>query len=188
VTAAGANGTQLTDRLCTHCALCCDGSLFADVELAGEREATRLEVMGLEVDESDADGALLVLPCRALQGKRCGIYAHRPNCCRTFECGLLQNVRRGAVGAEQAERHIADALARIGRVKELLAELGQRAKTLPLKEQVAEALAGESVGGVTAHRTRAELESAMSAVESLISRTFLGGGYVRNAGGRATRR
>ena len=26
----------LTDALCTHCALCCDGTLFADVELVGD--------------------------------------------------------------------------------------------------------------------------------------------------------
>jgi hypothetical protein len=176
---------SLTDRLCTHCALCCDGSLFADVELVGEKEATRLEVMGLEVDDGDAEGALLVLPCRALEGKRCGIYAHRPSCCRTFECGLLQNVRRGAVGVEQAERHIADALDRIGHVKRLLAELGRHDSMLPLKEQVAEALADESAPGTAAVKRRAELEIAMSAVESLISSRFLGRGRPRR-GGRST--
>jgi Fe-S-cluster containining protein len=174
--------TSLTDRLCTHCALCCDGSLFADVELVGEKEAIRLEGMGLEVDDSDAEGALLVLPCRALEGKRCGIYAHRPSCCRTFECGLLQNVRRGAVGVEQAERHIADALARIGHVKRLLAELGRRDTSLPLKERVAEALADESAAGIAALKRRAELEAAMSAVESLISSKFLGRGRARRGG------
>jgi hypothetical protein len=170
---------SLTDRLCTRCALCCDGSLFADVELSGQREATRLEVMGLEVDETDADGALLVLPCRALHGTRCGIYAHRPSCCRTFECGLLQNARRGAVTLEQAERHIADALERVGRVKRLLADLGRRDTALPLKERVAEALAEDSAPATAELEQRAELEAAMSAVESLISSTFLGRGRVR---------
>jgi len=177
---------RLTDRLCTHCALCCDGSLFADVELAGEAEATRLEVMGLEVDDSDPDGALLVLPCRALEGKRCGIYAHRPSCCRTFECGLLQNVRRGAVRVEQAERHIADALARIGRVKELLVELGRRDTSLPLKERVAEALADESAPFAAAVERRARLEVAMSAVESLTSSEFLGRRRLRSTNDRAS--
>src|SRR5437773_9919953 len=86
---------SLTDILCTRCALCCDGSLFADVELAGRAEATRLEVLGLEIEDGD-EGALLTLPCAALAGRRCGIYPHRPECCRTFECRLLQEVRRGA--------------------------------------------------------------------------------------------
>ena len=66
---------SLTDTLCTQCGLCCDGSLFADVELAGRAEATRLEVMGLRIDDDDSDGALLLQPCSALQGRRCSIYA-----------------------------------------------------------------------------------------------------------------
>jgi len=166
---------SLTDRLCTHCALCCDGSLFADVELAGAKEATRVEAMGLEVDDSDGSATLLVQPCRALQGKRCGVYAHRPKCCRAFECGLLQEVRRGAVGVEQAEAHIADALGRIARVRKLLAPLEQRAGSLPLKERVAEALAQEVDESPKHARQRAELESAMSSVETLVHTVFLGG-------------
>ena len=51
---------SLTDQLCTRCGLCCDGSLFADVELAGSAEAAGLEVMGLEIEEDDTDGAVLV--------------------------------------------------------------------------------------------------------------------------------
>jgi hypothetical protein len=166
---------SLTDRLCTHCALCCDGSLFADVELVGPEEAMRVEAMGLEVDDSDGSAALLVQPCRALQGKRCGVYAYRPRCCRTFECGLLQDVRRGAVGVEQAEAHIADALGRIARVRKLLAPLEQRASALPLKERVAEAVAQEVSGASKLGRKRAELAAAMSSAESLIGDVFLGG-------------
>jgi hypothetical protein len=61
-------------------------------------------------------------------------------------------------------------------VKKLLADLGQREDALPLKERVAEALAQESDASARTQRTREELESAMSAVETTISRTFLGGG------------
>src|SRR5207249_6862002 len=134
---------SLTDTLCTRCGLCCDGSLFGDVELVGPAEATRLEIMGLEIDDNQADGELLVQPCAALQGRRCGIYAHRPKCCRSFECQLLQDVRRGTVSVERAEEQIAEALGQTRRVKELLARLGQRDVRLPLKERCAEALAGE---------------------------------------------
>ncbi len=108
-------GPSLTDTLCTRCGLCCDGSLFADVELAGRVEATGLEVLGLEIDDDDADGALLLQPCLALRGTRCGIYALRPECCRTFECRLLQAVRRGTVGVERARVQIAGARKRIRR-------------------------------------------------------------------------
>ena len=47
---------SLTDTLCTRCGLCCDGSSFADVELAGPAESAGLEVMGLEIAEDDAGG------------------------------------------------------------------------------------------------------------------------------------
>jgi Fe-S-cluster containining protein len=166
---------KLTDALCTNCALCCDGSLFADVELAGRREATRLEILGLDVDDSDADGALLPLPCVALRGRRCSVYAHRPECCRTFECRLLQDARRGAVSVARAQELIAETLARIARVKELLAELGQRDERLSLKERCAEALAVKSHASGEVTRKRRELEAAMADVEKLIRKRFLGG-------------
>jgi len=168
---------SLTDRLCTRCGLCCDGSLFADVELAGATEAAGLEVMGLEIEEDDAGGGLLVQPCVALQGKRCSIYAHRPECCRTFECGLLQDAQRGAVTVERAGEHIAEALKRVARVRELAAALGQRDGRLPLKERYAEALAlaDEAANTPALNRKRAELEAEMTAVEELMRRRFLGG-------------
>jgi Fe-S-cluster containining protein len=167
---------SLTDTLCTQCGLCCDGSLFADVELAGQREATRLEIMGLEIEDDGGHGGLLLLPCAALQGRKCSIYAHRPQCCRTFECGLLQNVRRGAVTVERAEEHIAEALDRIRQVKELMLQLGQRDERLPLKERCAEALIRDVPANPEVNRKRAELEVAMSAVEKLIRKRFLGAG------------
>jgi hypothetical protein len=164
----------LTDTLCTRCGLCCDGTLFADVELAGEAEAKRLEIMGLEVEESETRAGLLSQPCAALKGRRCGIYAHRPQCCRTFECQLLQDVNLGAVTVEHGLELIAEALARIQRVRELLAELGDRNVRLPLKERCAEALAGEGPATPEVQQKRAELEAAMSAVETIIWATFLG--------------
>src|SRR5690349_8705161 len=135
---------SLTDSLCTRCGLCCDGSLFADVELASANEATALEVMGLEIeisDEDDDDGELLLQPCGALKGKQCSIYPYRPDCCRTFECRLLQSVKRGTLGVERANEKIAEALKRIERVKKLAAQFGAGNAHLPLKERCAEALA-----------------------------------------------
>ena len=167
---------SLTDTLCTRCGLCCDGSLFADVELASGAEAAALEVMGLEIEEEEIN--LLLQPCAALQGKRCGIYAHRPECCRTFECRLLQDVRRGAVGIARASEQIAEALKQVGRVRKLASALGQRDMRLPLQERCAEALASddEAGAGPETARQRAELEAAMAVVEELIRKTFLRSG------------
>jgi Fe-S-cluster containining protein len=170
-----------TDMLCTRCGLCCDGSLFADVELAGRVEATRLEVMGLEIEDDDTNGALLLQPCRALQGTRCGIYAHRPDCCRTFECRLLQDVRHGTAGVERAGEQIAEARKRTGRVRELMAHLRQRDGHLPLGESCGEALARDADADPEVNRKRTELEAAMSAVEELLRKMFLDGGGLSHA-------
>jgi uncharacterized protein len=93
---------ELEAMLCTRCGLCCNGSFFADVELSGPRESTPLEALGLEIEDDN----LLIQPCGALKGTRCSIYAHRPKCCRTFECLLLKRVRRGEVSMPAALRLI----------------------------------------------------------------------------------
>ena len=167
----------VTDALCTRCGLCCDGSLFADVELASSEESTALEVMGLEIEDDDEnDDRLLVQPCGALKGRRCSIYPHRPDCCRGFECRLLQEVKRGITGVERAKEKIAEALKRIGRVKELAAEFGTGEARLPLKEHCAEALAhSELAANPAMKQKRVELQVAMASVERLIQTTFLGG-------------
>lgn len=170
---------NLADTLCTSCGLCCDGTLFADVELVGQAEAARLEIMGLELDDGETNAGLLSQPCAALQGGRCGIYAHRPKCCRVFECNLLQNAQRGAVTIERAAAQIAEARKQIRRVRTLLARLGHRDGRLPLKERCAEALAGEGSGTPEAIRTRVEFEAAMATVERTIWNAFLGSGRRR---------
>lgn len=102
---------SLESILCTRCGLCCNGSLFADVELAGRREAERMEMAGVEVE--DDEEFLLIQPCKALRGKRCSIYARRPECCRTFECLLLQQTKRDEVTVTTALKVIDDALMKI---------------------------------------------------------------------------
>lgn len=168
----------LTDALCTTCGLCCDGSLFADVELAGESEADRLEALGLEMDDGDASSGFLAQPCAALRGNMCSIYAHRPKCCRTFECRLLQDVRRGAITVAQARESIAEVSGRISRVRQLATQLGQNDEQLPLKERCSEALGFADAPNLNPSqaRKRAELEATMNTVEKLIQRRFLKGG------------
>ncbi|MEO5617958.1 MAG: YkgJ family cysteine cluster protein [Candidatus Eisenbacteria bacterium] len=163
---------SLTDALCTRCGLCCDGSLFADVELAGRSETAGLEILGLEVEDDDGVG-LLVQPCRALQGRRCGIYAHRPACCRTFECGLLQDARSGAISVERAQKHIAETIRAVRSVKELLVLLGRFDRNLPLRECGAEALAVDPARHPAVRRRQVRLGTAIERVEHLIRDRFL---------------
>jgi Fe-S-cluster containining protein len=168
---------NLTDVLCLRCGLCCDGSLFADAELAG-RETTALDVLGLEVEDADqGEPAVLLQPCAAFKRKRCSIYPHRPNCCQTFECRLLKQVESGAMSIERAKEKIANALKEVGRVKVLIAQLGQRDECLPLKERFSDAL--ELFSNITddpqTNRKRADAKLAIARVENLLQQTFLNG-------------
>ena len=72
-------------------------------------------------------------------------------------------------------------LKQIGRMKELLAQLGQREERLPLNERCAEALASGARANPEMSRKRAELEAAMSVVERLLRKRFLGGEAERGA-------
>jgi Fe-S-cluster containining protein len=163
---------DLTDTLCTRCGLCCDGTLFADVELAGRAEAEGLEVLGLEIEDDDTPAPLLVQPCAALRGRKCGIYEHRPGCCRTFECRLLQDAQRGAVSVDSARATVAETLGLVRRAKRLLADLGQRDTRLPLAERVSAAIAGGSDAG-PAHESRTKLAATMARLTGLVRRSFL---------------
>lgn len=165
---------SLTDTLCTQCGLCCDGTLFADVELSGPAEATRLEAMGLDILDEGDDGAQMQLPCVALKGTRCSVYAHRPRCCRSFECQLLFDARAGVVTVARAMAHIRRTLSQVRRVRRLLGPPALGADRLPLRERCAEALAAEAPSGAGSRRRRAELPSAMADVERSIRTTFLG--------------
>jgi hypothetical protein len=164
----------LTDTLCTRCGLCCDGTLFADVELASRAEATRLEKLGLEI-ESDDEAPLLVQPCAALRGRRCSIYAHRPGCCRTFECNLLQDVRRGAVSVARAGEHISGALESIREVRQLLVQIGPSDERLPLTERCAEAISQASDANPAIRRASERLSTVMAGLERHLRTVFLGG-------------
>jgi uncharacterized protein len=169
---------RLTDALCTQCGLCCDGSLFADVELAAGRETSGLEVLGLDVEDAEDDvNGLLLQPRGALKGKRCSIYPHRPSCCRSFECRLLQQVKRGAVSIDRAKETIAKTLSQIEAIRGLIGQLcGKHAdEQLPLKERVAEALAisEEFATGQKQSQIRMHLQNAMSSIEKVIHGTFL---------------
>ena len=163
-----------TDALCTQCGLCCNGTLFADVEL-GHAEVVRLEAMGMDVDDADRNTGLLSQPCVALRGTRCSIYPHRPKCCRIFQCNLLQDAQQGAVTVERALEHIADAQQQIERLRAMLGRMGNRDVDLPIKERCAETLAADS----GTPEQREELEAAMVALEKTIWNTFLGSGKRR---------
>jgi hypothetical protein len=126
-------------QLCPNCGLCCNGVLFADVELRKGDDARRLAGLGLSLEKKGHKQAF-TQPCNCFDGKLCGIYAERPVRCRTFECGLLKRVQVGELGANAALRTIARAKSEVEKVRGLLRKLGQRDERLALTERYRQAM------------------------------------------------
>jgi Fe-S-cluster containining protein len=166
---------NLGSTLCLQCGLCCDGSLFSDVELANDREASRLELSGVNIEEADEDEQhpLLLQPCTALRGMKCSIYKARPECCRTFECQLLQQVSRGITSPKKAMTVIRKAQRRIAKIETLLSDLGHPKSPLPLKERYFEASLSSFPKGSPLFQKSAALRRAMNSLERIIHDSFL---------------
>ena len=71
-------------QLCPNCGLCCNGVLFADVELRAGDDAKRLKDLGMTLEKKGQGKVAFAQPCACFDGKLCGIYADRPKRCRTF--------------------------------------------------------------------------------------------------------
>src|SRR5436190_24093198 len=113
--------TSTGEKLCASCGLCCNGVIFADVQLQRGDDAAQLRKLGL-LKANNAKK--FPQPCTMHDGCRCSIYKDRPRYCREFECLLFQNVKEGRVSEPEANRVINDALKKASRVRELLNELG----------------------------------------------------------------
>ena len=82
-------------QLCTRCGACCDGTLFAWVEL-DVNERTRHPPRRLPLVR---EGTGMVQPCEHHGGQGCSIYGDRPAACRSYRCALFDRHRdeRGAI-------------------------------------------------------------------------------------------
>jgi len=131
--------------------------------------------MGIAVEADGDAGNAMALPCAALEGTRCSIYAHRPGACRAFECRLLTSAGRGEIGVEQALALIADTRKRIDGVRRQIAALGQADDRLPLRERYADAvaLAAETPADTTSRRRRRTLEATMAEITRILEAEFL---------------
>lgn len=105
------------EQLCPNCGLCCDGTLFADVELRVGDDAKRLKKLGLSLNKKGRVKLAFAQPCACFDGKLCQIYGERPKHCRLFECGLLKKVNAGEMKPDAA-------LKKISRAKIILKKLG----------------------------------------------------------------
>jgi Fe-S-cluster containining protein len=124
ITAVSETGST---SLCLECGLCCNGVIFADVELnSTEAKALKSKIGTLRpiTTKGQRANARLPQPCAAFDGCRCRIYSERPNYCRQFECLLLKNVQARRLDRAAALRIIRTAQQRAEKVRRLLRELG----------------------------------------------------------------
>lgn len=124
------------NSLCLECGLCCNGVIFADVQLQSGDNAARLRALGLAfAAKSKAGIEKFKQPCTAFEGCRCRIYSERPTYCRQFECLLLKSVKAGRTEPVQASRIVRTALQRVKKVKHLLRALGDDDEMLALSKR-----------------------------------------------------
>ncbi len=128
------------EKLCPNCGLCCDSTLFADVELRTGDDPQRLAKLGLTVLQKTKTKLAFAQPCACFDGKYCKIYAERPKRCQLFECGLLKRVESGELAAGAALKKISEAKKRAATVRELLRQSGQCDEQMALTHRYAEAM------------------------------------------------
>jgi Fe-S-cluster containining protein len=131
--------TDAVSQLCPNCGLCCNGVLFADVELRAGDDAGRLAELGLLLTKKGGKLAF-AQPCACFDGKLCTIYADRPKRCRTFECGLLKRVQAEELDADAALKTIGHTKHQVAKVRGLLRQLGQNDESLAMTKRYAQAM------------------------------------------------
>ena len=127
-----------SNSLCLECGLCCNGVIFADVQLEPEDDARLLQSLGLKFAsnrKSQIVNRKFTQPCTAFAGCECKIYSDRPTYCREFECLLLKSVKAGQTKPPEAIRTIRSALRRVQKVKRLLKQLGDADETVALSKR-----------------------------------------------------
>jgi Fe-S-cluster containining protein len=165
---------KAVDQLCPNCGLCCNGVLFADVELRKGDDPGRLAELGLALGMKGSKLAF-AQPCTCFDGKLCGIYADRPKRCRTFECGLLKRVQTNELDAEAALKTIAKTKRQAEKVRGLLRQLGQNDERLAMTKRYTEAMSAPM--DLSDHETdseqRGELMLAVDDLMQQLQRDFL---------------
>jgi Fe-S-cluster containining protein len=126
----------LPDQLCLHCGLCCDGTLFRDVELQPDDDAAKLRALGLPIPQSALRVPRFQQPCSALcPDLKCRVYADRPSRCRQFECALFQAVALGRAELPAALKVVRQTRQMAEKVRRFLGELGDAGETIALAKR-----------------------------------------------------
>lgn len=161
------------EDLCSRCGLCCNGVLFADVELKKD-DPKRLAKSGLSLMHKGR-GLAFAQPCACFDGTLCRIYEERPAHCRAFECGVLQRTQVGRLSTAAALSLIERARSKAEAVRVLVRSSGNRDEHLPLSSRYAAVLSQpiDLQAGIAVQRRRSKLAVAMEELMTLLQRDFL---------------
>jgi len=167
--------TRRSLELCPTCGLCCNGVLFADVELQDSDDPKRLDAHGFLLQRKGRKLAF-AQPCSCFDGKWCRAYADRPTQCRAFECGLLKRVQKGELTTAVALEKIKDTLRHVQAVRELLRRLGNSEEQLPLSRRYAQIMAQpiDLSAGDESVEFRAKLLLEVEQLMRILHQEFLG--------------
>lgn len=119
----GSEALSPSAQLCTSCGLCCSGVVYDSVPFAAH-EIANVRELGLEPYEEPAGQPRFNLPCRHLQGTRCGVFERRPEPCGAFRCELLKNFEAGQVSMTDAMAKVAEAKRMLDEVRPLVGKAG----------------------------------------------------------------
>ncbi len=162
------------EQLCPQCGLCCDSTLFADVELRASDQPVRLSKLGLTLLKKTKTVTAFAQPCACFDGKLCQIYAERPKRCGLFECGLLKRVGSGEMTAGAALKKISAAKKQADHVRELLRSLGQRDERMALTHRYAGVMSAPiDMADEAGAERRGELMLAVGDLMQRLERDFL---------------
>jgi hypothetical protein len=162
-------------QLCPNCGLCCNGVLFADVELRAGDDATRLMELGLSLHKKGRNKTAFAQPCACFDGKLCVIYADRPKRCRTFECGLLKKVAADELSTGAALKKISSAKILAETVRGRLRSLGRHDERLALTKRYAQVMGApvDLAAAADESELRGELMLAVNELMQMLQRDFL---------------
>lgn len=105
------------EDICTSCGMCCDGTLFAHVEVTEDERST---LKGLFSLEAGKDGPIFCQPCPHNVEHKCVVYDDRPETCRSYRCKTLSAFQAGEITHHEAARRVRETLDARERLQPLL--------------------------------------------------------------------
>lgn len=162
-------------RLCPECGLCCNGVLFADVQLVREDNPLVLERVGLRLSHRGGKTSF-DQPCSCFDGRLCTAYECRPVRCRRFDCHTLKQAGEGEITGKEALLRIHTARRKAAEVGALLRALGQTDEHLAFTTRY-QAVMNQPINlahDESAAERRGELMLAVSELMDRLRRDLLG--------------